>query len=173
MQAHVIGIPYKVELEDAVSPDRVDHVWLTLKVPPCGDVMLSVNTLSRLNALAGFDPRVRAGIVTGQWSEKPEPMMEDCTGLDYATIEAQHEIKYVHYEHEVLAGMLIERGKAALRVEAWGELYRRQYLGMHQVHSRRASCAVRTDIVGRDGALRFYLPDGTSEMFLFKYCGQP
>ena len=63
--------------------------------------------------------------------------------------------------------------RAALRIEAWGELYRAQHLGLHQIHSRRASCAVKTDLIGRDGAIRFYLRDGKAEMFLFKYCGQP
>ena len=29
------------------------------------------------------------------------------------------------------------------------------------------------DYIGRDGAIRFYFPDGTAEMLLFKYCGQP
>jgi hypothetical protein len=32
---------------------------------------------------------------------------------------------------------------------------------------------VLTDYVGRDGAIRFHYADGTSEMLLFKYCGQP
>jgi hypothetical protein len=31
---------------------------------------------------------------------------------------------------------------------------------------------VKTDIIGHDGAIRFYLPGGDAEMFLFKYCGQ-
>ena len=33
--------------------------------------------------------------------------------------------------------------------------------------------SVSTDLIGHDGALRFYLPDGKAELFLFKYCGQP
>ncbi len=171
--AHVIGIPYKIELEQSVRPENVDHVWLTIKVPPCGEVLISVNTLSRLNAIAGFDPRVRAGVLTTNWEEKPEPMMVEFPGLDYATIESLQKIEFTHYEHEDLSDLLIAKGKAALRIEAWGELYRRDYLGMHQIHSRRASCAVPTDIMGKDGALRFYLPGGTAEMYLLKYCGQP
>ena len=39
--------------------------------------------------------------------------------------------------------------------EAWGELYFRNQLGIHQVHSRRASCSVPQDHIGRDGAIRF------------------
>ena len=71
------------------------------------------------------------------------------------------------------AALLIARTRAAVRIEVWGELYRRGHLGLHQIHSRRASCAVSTDLIGHDGALRFYLPEGKAEMFLFKYCGQP
>ncbi len=173
IQARVIGIPYQVELEVAPNPNRVDHVWFTLKVPPCGAVQLSVNTMSRLNLLAGQDPRVRVGILHTAWTEKPEPLLEESEGLDYTNIEAQTPLEFSYREHEELAEMLITRGRAALRVEAWGELYRRDHLGMHQIHSRRASCAVSTDVLGRDGAIRFYLPDGNAEMFLFKYCGQP
>jgi hypothetical protein len=28
-------------------------------------------------------------------------------------------------------------------------------------------------LIGHDGALRFWLHDGHTEMFLFKFCGQP
>ncbi len=58
-------------------------------------------------------------------------------------------------------------------MEAWGEFYVRNHIGLHQVHSRRASCSVLKDYQGRDGAIRFYFQDGTAEMLLFKYCGQP
>ena len=58
--------------------------------------------------------------------------------------------------------------------QAWGDLYIREHPGIHQVHSRRASCAVPRDIVGRDGALRFYFGrDTVCETLLFKFCGQP
>jgi hypothetical protein len=172
IQAHLIGIPYKVELEIAPTPSRVDHVWITVQVPPCGGVLLSVNTLSRLNLLGGFDPRVRLGILPSRWEEKPEPLLEPWDGLDYTTIEAQSPVDFQEWEHEALGEMLMGRARAALRIEAWGELYRRDTLGLHQIHSRRASCAVSADVIGRDGALRFYLPDGAAEMLLFKYCGQ-
>jgi hypothetical protein len=36
----------------------------------------------------------------------------------------------------------------------------------------RASCSVLRDFIGRDGAIRFYYPDMTAELLLFKYCGQ-
>jgi hypothetical protein len=170
--AHLVGLPSGVEVEVAATADRVDHVWFTVQVPPCGSVLVSVNTLSRLNRAAGFDHRMRLGILRTVWEEVPEPFLEECEGLDYRKIESEHPIDYHPYEHDPLAELLVAKGRAAVRVEAWGELYRRKGLGMHQIHSRRASGAVRQDIVGKDGALRFYLPDKTAEMFLFKYVGQ-
>lgn len=172
LYARVIGIPYHTRLEVADDPDRVDHVWFTVQIPPCGPILISVNTLSRFNLLAGFDARIRVAILRTRYAEKPEPLIEEHTGLDYAIIEAQFPLTYEHYEHATLAQLLIEKGHAALRIEAWGELYRQGHLGLHQIHSRRASCAVKTDIIGHDGAIRFYLPGGDAEMFLFKYCGQ-
>ena len=82
-------------------------------------------------------------------------------------------IDYREMERTALETMLKAKADRAIFVEAWGALYRRDRLGIHQVHSRRASCSVRTDFVGRDGALRFYYrEDSAAEMFLFKYCGQ-
>jgi hypothetical protein len=173
LYAHVVGTIAKIEMEVADSPDRVDHVWITLDIPPCGPVLLSVNTLSRLNRKEGFDPLVRVAIVKTSYAGMPEPFIEEAMGLDYATIEAQFHPRWESYEHDPLAALLMKRARAALRIEAWGEIYREPHLGLHQIHSRRASCAVKTDIIGHDGALRFYLPDGRAEMFLFKYCGQP
>jgi hypothetical protein len=81
-------------------------------------------------------------------------------------------VPFVEYERPALEALLTEKTRAALFIEAWGELYVRTHLGLHQVHSRRASCSVLTDYVGRDGAIRFYFREGTAEMLLFKYCGQ-
>jgi hypothetical protein len=76
-------------------------------------------------------------------------------------------------ERPALERVLVEKSSRAIFVEAWGALYLRDRLGIHQVHSRRASCSVRTDYVGRDGAVRFYYRENTAaEMLLFKYCGQ-
>lgn len=173
LYAHVVGTVLKAEMETASSPDRVDHVWITLDVPPCGKVLLSVNTLSRLNRLAGFESRVNLAVVKTTYAGMPEPFIEEAMGLDYATVEAQFHPRWKWHEHEELSALLLERVRAALRVEAWGEIYHDEHIGLHQIHSRRASCAVKTDLIGHDGALRFYLPEGRAELFLFKYCGQP
>ncbi len=170
--ARTIGIPYRSEEKIAARPELVDHVWLTLQVPPCGTLLVAVNTLSRKNRDAGYDERINVAIVTSQYTDIPEPLIEESDALNYSIIESQSPVAYTAYGHDELSKMLITRAHAALRIEAWGELYRRGELGMHQVHSRRASCAVQEDMIGHDGALRFYLPGGVAELFLFKFCGQ-
>jgi len=83
-------------------------------------------------------------------------------------------IAYEPFEPDALAELLLERGKRAVRVEVWGDLYARDHLGVHQIHSRRASCAVSIDLKGRDGAIKFYYAEeNAAELFLFKFCGQP
>ena len=95
-------------------------------------------------------------------------------GLDYHAIEAAEPVTYIEYERPALEKLLAEKTARAISIEAWGELYIRNHLGIHQVHSRRASCSVLQDYKGRDGAIRFYYGDNaTAEMLLFKYCGQP
>lgn len=169
---HVTGVPYQVELEQSENPDRRDHVWITLESPPYGRIRASINTLSRLNRDAGFEPRVRVGIIPSTWEEKPDPGLVEEQGQNYAFIEAAMPVHYEHYEHEDLAEMLMSKAKLAVRAEVWGDLYANRHLGIHQIHSRRASCAVAQDIKGRDGALKLYYPDNTAELFLFKFCGQ-
>ncbi|MEO8353939.1 MAG: hypothetical protein ABI680_19600, partial [Chthoniobacteraceae bacterium] len=95
-------------------------------------------------------------------------------GQDYALIEATMNVFYEHYEQAALADLLIERAKRAVRAEVWGDLYAQDHLGVHQIHSRRASCAVPLDVKNRDGALQlYYSEENESELFLFKFCGQP
>ena len=171
---HVVGIPYLVEREPEVDPEKVDHVWITLEVPPFGRVRASVNTMSRLNRAAGFDARVRIGVVRFEQATRPAICLEEVDGLDYAHLESQYNIFYEHLDNDSLAGLLIQKVRQADRVEVWGELYARHHLGIHQIHSRRASCAVPLDLRNHDGALKLYHQDnGTAELFLFKFCGQP
>jgi len=116
---------------------------------------------------------MRVGVIASQWSQLPKSGIFPAAGLDYAELERAQAIEYREMERTVLETMLKARADRAIFVEAWGALYRRDLLGIHQVHSRRASCSVRTDHIGRDGALRFYYgDDSAAEMFLFKYCGQ-
>ena len=170
---HVRGVPYTVTHEVAENPDDADHIHLTMEVPPFGRLRAAVNTFSRLNRDAGFDARVRMGIVPAPYEKKPEPGLEELPGQDYAQLEAILPIAYESYDREPLAALLMEKMKRAVRAEVWGELYAREHLGIHQIHSRRASCAVALDLRNRDGALKLYYPDGLSELLLFKFCGQP
>jgi hypothetical protein len=170
---HICGVPYAVALEEAADPADADHIWLTLEVPPYGRLRAAINTFSRLNRNAGFDSRIRVGIVSSTYEKRPEPGLEELPGQDYAQLEAILPITYEHYEHEPLLELLSEKMKRAIRADVWGELYARDHLGIHQIHSRRASCAVPTDLRNRDGALQLYYPDNVAELLLFKFCGQP
>ena len=171
---HVIGVPYLVEREAAAEAERLDHVWITLEAPPFGRIRAVVNTFSRLNLRAGFDPRVRVGRVRSTWSEKPTPGLVEEPGQDYSLIETWTNVFYERYENVALLELIIARAERAIRVEAWGELYARDHLGIHQIHCRRASSAVPQDLKNRDGALKlYYAEENTAELFLFKFTGQP
>ena len=134
---------------------------------------IALSTHSRQNAAAGFDPRLRIGIVPSVWKELPPPGLLKSPGLDYRQIEAGSLVTFAEYDRPSLEALLTDKTRRAIFIEAWGELYVRTHQGIHQVHSMRASCSVLRDFVGRDGAIRFYFPDGTTELLLFKYCGQP
>jgi hypothetical protein len=171
---HVRGIPYTVAVEESEDPLKVDHVYLNVEAPPFGRLRVAINTVSKLNRAAGFDPRVRVGIIRSTYTEKPSPGLEECGGLDYAKQEEKHNVFYEAYEHTPLVEMLVAKMKTAIRAEIWGELYATDHIGIHQVHCRRASDAVPQDLKGRDGALKLYYPqDNLAEAFLFKFSGQP
>jgi hypothetical protein len=171
---HVAGVPIAFAAETDRVPANIDHFWITLGTGSGEPIRIALSTHSRQNAAAGFDPSVRVGVVTSTWRELPRAGMTGARGLDYHEIEAADPVTYTEYERPALETLLAEKTGRALFIEAWGELYVRNHLGIHQVHSRRASCSVLQDYKGRDGALRFfYGNDPTAEMLLFKYCGQP
>lgn len=171
---HVAGVPIAFAAETDRVPSNIDHFWITVGMGSGEPIRIALSTHSRQNAAAGFDPRVRVGIVASAWRELPAAGMTGCRGLDYQEIEAAGLVTYIEYARPALEALLAEKAGRALFIEAWGELYVRNHLGIHQVHSRRASCSVLQDYKGRDGALRFYYGDNaTAEMLLFKYCGQP
>lgn len=170
---HVAGEPIAFAAEIDRVPANIDHFWITIRTGEAGSLRIALSTHSRQNAAAGFDPRMRIGIVASPWTELPAAGLIPSPGLDYHTIEAVTPVAYVEYERPALEALLAENAGRALFIEAWGELYVRNHLGIHQVHSRRASCSVLSDYIGRDGAIRFYYPDATAVMLLFKYCGQP
>jgi hypothetical protein len=170
---HVAGTPIAFAAEIDRIPANIDHFWITINLGAGEPVRIALSTHSRQNAAAGFDPRMRVGIVASSWSELPATGLEKSPGLDYRTIEAASPVSYLEYERPALEALLADKAKRAALIEAWGELYIRTHAGIHQVHSMRASCSVPRDLVGRDGAIRFYFQGRTAELLLFKYCGQP
>jgi hypothetical protein len=170
---HLAGAPIAFAAEIDRVPSNIDHFWITIGMGSGEPVRIALSTHSRQNAAAGFDPRVRVGVVASLWGELPATGMNRSRGLDYQEIEAAGPVTYIEYERPALERLLGEKTGRALFIEAWGELYVRNHLGIHQVHSRRASCSVLQDYKGRDGAIRFYFAEETrTELMLFKYCGQ-
>jgi len=162
-----------VQIEYSSHEIRVDHVWITLQVSDAGQMRVAVNTLSRLNRDAGFDGRIRVGVVAETWDKLPETGIFDCERLDYTEIESRTNVFYEYRTRLEMEAMLTEKAGTAILMEVWGDIYAHNHVGVHQIHSRRASCAVHKEIVGRDGALKFYYPEEQrSELLLFKFCGQ-
>ena len=116
---------------------------------------------------------MRVGRIPSTWRELPAAGLFKSDGLDYQAMEAASPLVYLEYERPALELLLSGNAQRAVFIEAWGELYVRTHVGIHQVHGMRASCSVARDLIGRDGAIRFYFPDSSAEMLLFKYCGQP
>lgn len=166
------GTPIAFAAEVDRVPGNIDHFWITIRTGEPGPVRIALSTHSRQNAAAGFDPRMRLGTITSSWTELPAAGLLASPGLDYRAIEAATPVTYVEQERPALEALLAEKTGRAVFIEAWGELYVQTHLGLHQVHSRRASCSVLSNYFGRDGAIRFYFPDNTALMLLFKYCGQ-
>ena len=169
---HVAGAPIAFAVEADRVPANIDHFWITISMGTGEPLRIALNTHSRQNAAAGFDPRLRIGIVGSVWKELPSAGLVKSPGLDYRQIEAASAVTYTEYSRPALEALLMDKARRAIFIEAWGELYIRTHVGIHQVHSMRASCSVLRDLIGRDGAIRFYFSDGTTELLLFKYCGQ-
>lgn len=164
-------------LEFAAETDAVvaniDHFWIAISAGVFGRVEISISTLSRLNRNAGFDAHVRLAIIPSRWETLPAAGVRPRAPFDYHQLATHPSYEFSEYEREMLERLLLVKTARAIFVEAWGELYLRKQIGIHQVHSRRASCSVPRDFAGRDGALRFYFAeDQLTETWLFKFCGQ-
>ncbi len=161
-------------IETSDRPEKIDHVWIDLHAGAAGLLRLSLSTCSRQSLAAGVDPRVWMAVVTSPREVLPTAGVELSSPLDYAKIEEAPPSAFAPYERETLEQLLIVKARRARWAEAWGELYLRGHVGLHQIHSRRASLAVPTDHIGEDGALRFYYDTGDPcELLLFKFAGQP
>ncbi len=172
--ASVAGPIESVTVETGDNPEKIDHVWIEVRAGEQGLLQIALNTRSRKNAEAGYDPRVRVGIVTSNWTELPAAGAHAAESLDYAEIEASHPVSFIPYDRSALEELLVQKAKAACFARGWGEFYVRARLGIHQVHSRRASLAHPRDHRGEDGALELYFDDeNRRELLLFKFTGQP
>lgn len=160
-------------LESNPDTRRIDHLTITVRAANFGIAEIALNTYSLRNLDAGFDPRIRVAIVPSTWATLPPAGISPSVGLDYSSFEATNRIVYREFERKSLEEMLIAKVKSALFIEGWGELYLEPRIGIHQVHSRRASSAVPTNHLGRDGAVRFYFKDAfLAELLLLKFSGQ-
>lgn len=173
--SRVAGQPRNVTLEHATHPDKVDHVWISLEVPRFDTVLAVVNTTSQKSHALGLDSRVRVALVREPFKNHPPAGLFRHDKFDYETIGEIRNAFFEPYEKRDLELLLIQKANEAGFIEVWGDVYVRNHqLGVHQIHSRRASCAVPEDIRGRDGALKCYFDQrGESELMLFKFCGQP
>lgn len=170
----VAGEVAAVAVESEADERKIDHVWITVRAGEFGRVQISLSTCSRQSRALGIDHRLRVGSITSIWNEFPPAGVREVTPLDYRMLEAAQHVEYTPRERVAVEEMLVSRARRAAFVEAWGEFYVRAHIGVHQVHSRRASQAVPRDLIGCDGALQFYYRESnTREMLLFKYAGQP
>lgn len=171
--AHVVGDRPKARVEQPDHKLSPDHVWITLDTGLSVRVMVSVNTFSIRNGQAGFDPRVRVGVLRDTWEDLPERGINECHRFSYGEIAGIEAVDFRPLERVFLEQMLLDRVHQAVLLEAWGTPYHRDMPGIHQIHSRAASCAIAESHEGRDGALRFYFrEEKRREMLLFKFCGQ-
>ena len=172
--AFVAGPIESVNVETNDDPGKVDHVWMKIRAGEQGLLQIAISTRSRKNAEAGYDPRVWVGIVISNWTELPAAGARAAEPLDYSKIEAAQSINFVPYDRVALEELLVQKARAACFARGWGEFYVRAHLGIHQVHSRRASLAYPVDHRGKDGALEFYFDNEKHrELLLFKFAGQP
>ena len=169
----VVGNDLKGRVEATGHDHHPDHLWISLD-PGFGiRVVVSVNTWSHRNGEAGFDPRVRLGILRGCWEEFPERGFSEWHRFSYDDLLGQETVDYRPLERVVLEQLLLDRMASAVMIEVWGAPYHRDHPGVHQIHSRSASCAVAESREGLDGALRFYFrEERRTETLLFKFCGQ-
>jgi hypothetical protein len=169
----VVGDHLKGRVETPGHIRHPDHFWISVDPGFGMRILVSVNTCSHRNAEAGFDPRVRLGILRGNWEELPERGFNECRRFSYGDLPGQDTVDFRPLERVVLEQLLLDRVSAAAMIEVWGAPYHRDHPGIHQIHSRSASCAVAESSEGLDGALRFYFgEERRTETLLFKFCGQ-
>jgi hypothetical protein len=107
-----VGKPIEFAVETNSDPMKIDHFWITIEAGRIGALRIALSTYSAKQAQAGFDPRMRVGIVALIWTELPNAGLFKCAGLDYRKIEASHPITYAEYERDALVQLLSEKTAA-------------------------------------------------------------
>lgn len=170
------GTDLQARVEESRHADRIDHVWITMHCGFSPRILVSVNTWSMRNHEEGYDGRVQMATISGSCDHFPPRGVERMEPFDYGGIEASTNVFYEHKTRVEAENLLLDLCQRADHLEAWGMPYhQRKSPGLHQIHSRRASCAVKEDHRGRDGGLKFYGkgPDNIWwVMVLTKFCGQ-
>lgn len=172
---HVIGDHLKIGSGAGHSHPHAhaDHFWISLDPGVFRRITISINTFSRRNHDAGFDPRVRIGILPGRWESLPERGLTECRRFSYEEQPEINSVEFVPLERLQIEELLFDKVHQASFLEAWGVPYQRELPGIHQIHSRRGSCAVPESLEGKDGAIRFYFhQEQRTETLFFKFCGQ-
>jgi len=169
----VAGAVAKFEIENSPREENIDHVYATVDAGLQKPVILSLNTLSFRNRVAGHDPRIRLGTLRWRWTLLPARGLYPLEFFDYESVELIENVEYRVVERTAMEEFFALRCANCRRIEAWGVPYHRAQPGLHQIHSRRASSGVATDLRGHDGAVRFYFDeDQHSELVLLKFAGQ-
>ncbi len=167
------GAVAKFEIENSQREENIDHVYATVDAGLQKPVILSLNTLSFRNRVAGHDPRIRLGTLRWRWTHLPARGLYPLEFFDYESVELIENVEYRVVERTAMEEFFALRCANCRRIEAWGVPYHRAQPGLHQIHSRRASSGVATDLRGHDGAVRFYFDeDQHSELVLLKFAGQ-
>ena len=169
----MVGTVTKFEVESPVRQENIDHVFVTIDAGLAGPVILSLNTLSFRNRVAGYDPRIRLATLRWRWTHLPPRGLYPLEFFDYDTVELIENVEYRVLDRAAMEEYFALHCAHCRRVEARGVPYHHARPGLHQIHSRRASASVTTDLRGRDGAVRFYFDeDQRVELALLKFAGQ-
>src|SRR4051812_4935985 len=102
----VAGTVESVVVETAHDPEKIDHVWLTVRAGADGLLGITLNTRSAKSRKAGYDPRVRVGVTTSAWTELPAAGVYESEPLDYAPFEAANPVAFIPYERPALEHLL-------------------------------------------------------------------
>jgi hypothetical protein len=171
--ARVVGEVVRFDLENSQRADNIDHVFVAVEAGLQVPVNLSLNTLSFRNRVAGHDPRIRLGVLNWRWTHLPARGLYPLEFFDYDTVELIENVEYRILDRPAMEEYFSLHCANCRRIEAWGVPYHRAQPGLHQIHSRRSSASVPTDLRGHDGAVRFYFDeDQRVELALLKFAGQ-